>query len=147
MSERQEFEGACHCKTVRFRVRLSDGLKTARRCDCSFCRMRGAVAVSANLGDIVFDAGEAALTLYKFNTGTAEHYFCSKCGIYTHHRRRSNPSEIGVNAACLGVSPFDFPEVPVFDGVEHPSDRAPGEIRSDIVGTLRYEPARGGKAG
>jgi hypothetical protein len=38
--------------------------------------MRGAVAVSANVGDIVFDAGEEALTLYQFNTRTAEHYFC-----------------------------------------------------------------------
>ena len=39
-----EAEGGCHCGAVRLRLRLSDGLRTARRCDCSFCRMRGAVA-------------------------------------------------------------------------------------------------------
>ena len=144
MNTHQEFAAACHCGTVRFRVRLSDGLKTARRCNCSYCSMRGAVALSAKRGDIAFDAGEDALTLYKFNTGMAEHYFCSKCGIYTYHRRRSNPDEYGVNAACLaGTSPFDFPEVPVLDGVHHPSDRAPGDIHSEIVGILRYEPASG----
>ena len=105
--------------------------------------MRGAVAVSAEAGDILFDRGEEALTVYRFNTEIAEHYFCSKCGIYTHHRRRSNPNQFGVNAACLkGVSPFDFAEVPVFDGITHPKDRADGSYR--IVGYLRYEPQAGG---
>jgi hypothetical protein len=98
--------------------------------------MRGAVAVSVNAGDIVFDAGEAALTLYQFNTRTAEHYFCSKCGIYTHHRRRSNPKQYGINVACLeGVSPFDFDDVPVIDGVNHPND---ARGRYEIVGQLRF---------
>ena len=93
--------GACHCGTVRFRVRLTDGLNTARRCTCSFCRMRGAVAVSAELADLEVLAGEDRLTLYRFNTGTARHWFCSVCGIYTHHQRRSNPRQFGINAACL----------------------------------------------
>ena len=46
---------------VRFRVKLTDGFNTARRCTCSYCRMRGAVAVSADVGQIRFDAGEDAL--------------------------------------------------------------------------------------
>lgn len=130
--------GACHCGAVRFRVRLADGLATARRCDCSYCRMRGAVAVTARRDDLEIVAGADALTLYRFNTGTAEHYFCGRCGIYTHHRRRSNPAELGINVACLdGVSPFDFAEVPVSDGVNHPSDG--GGAR--IVGVLRFVPS------
>ncbi len=133
-----EMEGACHCGTVRFRVKLTDGFRTARRCNCSYCRMRGAVAVSANVGDISFHAGKEALTLYQFNTRLAEHYFCSKCGIYTHHRRRSNPSQLGINVACLeGVSPFDFANIPVIDGVNHPTDRGRGY---EIIGHLRYLP-------
>jgi hypothetical protein len=131
-----EMEAACHCGTVRFRVKLTDGFKTARRCTCSYCRMRGAVAVSADIGGISFQAGEEALTLYRFNTGVAQHYFCSKCGIYTHHRRRSNPNQYGVNVACLkGVSPFDFDDVPVIDGINHPKDNGAGY---EIVGHLRY---------
>jgi hypothetical protein len=139
MNDPIEMDAACHCGTVRFRVRLTDGLRTARRCNCSYCRMRGAVAVSAELGNISFESGEEALTLYRFNTGIAEHYFCSRCGIYTHHRRRSNPNQYSVNAACLkGVSPFDFAEVPVFDGIAHPRDRSP-DAGYRIVGYLRYQ--------
>lgn len=128
-------EGACHCGAVRFRVRLRGGLAAARRCDCSLCRMRGAVALTAGAGDLEILAGEDRLSLYTFNTGTAKHYFCSGCGIYTHHRRRSNPDEFGVNAACLGISPLDFASVPVSDGVNHPSD---GGDPDAIVGTLNF---------
>jgi hypothetical protein len=132
-----EMDGACHCKTVRFRVKLTDGFNTARRCNCTFCAMRGAVAVSANLADINIVQGEHALTLYQFNTNTAKHYFCSKCGVYTHHQRRSNPQQYGVNVACLaGVSPFDFPEVPVLNGLDHPADRQ-SQI-GDRVGVLKF---------
>ena len=129
---------ACHCGTVRLRVRLSDGLASARRCDCSLCRMRGAVALTAGLGGVEVLEGAEALTEYRFNTGVARHFFCSKCGIYTHHQRRSNPNEYGVNATCLeGVSPFDFVEVLVNDGMNHPSDGGGG-----VVGVLRYERLR-----
>lgn len=143
--EARHHEGACHCGAVRFRVRLSRGFDTARRCSCSYCRMRGAVAVSALLGDIEFLAGEENLTLYQFNTGTAKHYFCRSCGIYTHHQRRSNPDEYGINVACLaGVSPFDFREVPVLDGVNHPSD---GRGGSGLLGVLRFVPVEEETAG
>jgi hypothetical protein len=135
----REIDGACHCGAVRFRVRLSDGLRSARRCTCSYCGMRGAVAVTARLGDVEILDGADALTLYQFNTNTAKHYFCSRCGIYTHHQRRSDPTQYGINAACLdGVSPFDFAEVPVTDGVHHPSDGN----RPGVVGVLKFIPER-----
>ena len=131
--------GQCHCGTVRFEATLSDGFNTIRRCTCSYCRMRGAVVVSAAMGGIRFISGEDALTSYRFNTGSAQHFFCSRCGIYTHHQRRSNQAQYGVNVACLdGVSPFDFLEVPVLDGVQHPNDTG-GPVRR--AGTLRFEPA------
>ena len=131
-------QGGCHCGAVRFRVKLADGLRTARRCTCSYCRMRGAIAVSANLSDIEITQGENTLTLYQFGTKTAKHYFCSVCGIYTHHQRRSNPNQYGINVACLdGVSPFDFDAVQVNDGIRHPSDASSAGPRID--GVLRYE--------
>lgn len=137
-----EIDGACHCGTVVFHVKLSEGLHSARRCDCSFCRMRGAVAVSARVEDLDVVRGQEALTRYQFNTQVAEHYFCSVCGIYTHHRRRSNPNEFGVNVACLtGISPFDFAEVPVNDGRSHPSDGPKAAKRNPFAGILRYEPS------
>jgi hypothetical protein len=88
--------------------------------------MRGAIAVSADLDGINITQGAELLSVYQFNTNTAKHYFCSRCGIYTHHQRRSNPNQYGVNVACLdGVSPFDFNEVPVYDGTRHPQDGFP----------------------
>lgn len=132
----KKYNAACHCGAVQFRVQLTDGFNTIRRCTCSYCRMRGAIAVSAQLDGIEFTKGEDQLTLYEFNTKTAKHYFCSQCGVYTHHQRRSNPNQFGINVACLeGVSPFDFPEVVVNDGVNHPSDQSSGPL---IAGVLRF---------
>lgn len=132
--------GQCHCGAVRFQVRLSDGLNTARRCTCSYCRMRGAVMVMAGQGAITFLQGEDKLTSYRFHTGVAQHFFCSCCGIYTHHQRRSDPSQYALNAACLeGVSPFDFDEVPVADGVNHPNDNGQP---ARLAGWTRFVPNR-----
>ena len=137
-TEKSKIGGGCHCGAVRFQVKLSDGLRTARRCNCSYCRMRGAIAVSAELDDIAIWQGADMLSLYQFGTMAARHYFCSRCGIYTHHQRRSNPHQYGVNVACLdGISPFDFAEVPVNDRVNHPSDGGGG-----TVGILRFESER-----
>lgn len=131
------YRGTCHCGAVQFEVTLAGGLAAAHRCTCSFCRMRGAVAASAALDDFQITKGAEALSLYQFNTRTARHYFCETCGIYTHHQRRSNPNEFGINIACLeNVSPFDLAEVPVFDGVQHPSDSG---IKDAVVGVLRFQ--------
>ena len=61
--------------------------------------------------------GEDKLTLYQWNTKIAKHYFCSVCGIYTHHQRRSDPSVCGFNVACLDdFDPAMLGEVESFDG-------------------------------
>ena len=113
----------CHCGAVNFNVKLIDGLNSARRCNCSFCRMRGAVVVFAS--DLDVSKGKSALTEYRFNSRAVAHYFCAVCGIYTFHQSRSNPQQYAVNAACLeGVSPFDFAELKVSDGINHPDRKS-----------------------
>lgn len=135
------YHGACHCQAVRFRVRLLDGFRTMRRCTCSMCRMRGAVVVSAAIEDFELISGDDALGTYQFGTMTAKHHFCRRCGIYTHHKRRSNPHLYGINVACLeGVSPFDFAEVPVTDGQNHPRDAAQPSGVPTQIGWLRFDP-------
>ena len=134
--------GACHCGAVRFTATLTEGFASARRCTCSICRMRGAVAVTSTPADFTITKGEDNLATYRFNTGTAEHHFCKTCGIYTHHKRRSNPNQLGVNVACLeGVSPFDFEDVVVYDGQRHPADNA--DHRTFTAGVLHFEPRKG----
>lgn len=101
--------------------------------------MRGAIAVTGSIEGFHIRQGAQELATYRFNTRTAEHHFCSKCGIYTHHRRRSNPNELGINVACLaGVSPFDFATTVVLDGNRHPADNP--EHKTYVAGVLRFEP-------
>lgn len=125
----------CHCGAVKFTVELTDMFNTIRRCNCSFCRMRGAVAVSTPISGIKVLLGKEILTEYRFNSEQAVHYFCSICGIHTFHQRRSNPNQFAVNIACINdVSPFDFEKIPVLDGIHHPNDGGGG-----IVGYIHYE--------
>lgn len=117
-------KGSCHCGTVQFELTLPNGLDDPRRCDCSMCRRRGAIVASVTLDGINITKGEDKLSLYQFNTMTAKHFFCSVCGIYTHHQRRSNPTQYGFNVACLeGINPLELKDIPTYDGVNHPADR------------------------
>lgn len=114
----------CHCGSVVLELDLPNGIVDPRRCDCSICRRKGAVVASVPLSGIRIVKGQDTLRLYQFNTKVAKHYFCSVCGIYTHHQRRSNPEQYGYNVGCLeGVNPFLIENVLTEDGVNHPSDR------------------------
>lgn len=115
---------SCHCGSVKIELDLPDGLIDLRRCDCSLCRRRGAIAASVSLDGIAVLEGQEHLKLYQFNTNTAKHYFCGNCGVYTHHQRRSNPTQYGFNVACLeGINPLKVEGIPTYDGVNHPADR------------------------
>ncbi len=115
----------CHCGSVELALDLPDGIVDPRRCNCSICRRKGAIVASVPLAGIKIIKGHDVLKLYQFNTNTATHYFCSICGIHTHHQRRSNPEQYGYNVGCLeGVDPYVIENVPTNDGVNHPADRA-----------------------
>lgn len=115
---------SCHCGAVVLELDLPDGIVDPRRCDCSMCRRKGAIAGTIPLAGLRIVQGADLLALYQFNTNTAKHYFCSRCGIYTHHQRRSHPDQYGYNVACLdGVNPFDLGAVLTNDGINHPADR------------------------
>ena len=115
---------SCHCGAVALELDLPDGIVDPRRCDCSLCRRRGAIVATVAEDGIRVIHGQKMLKLYQFNSRTAEHYFCGRCGVYTHHRRRSNPHEFGYNVACLeGVNPLDLGPVQTSDRVNHPADR------------------------
>ena len=117
-------KASCHCGAVVLELALPDGLVDIRRCDCSLCSRRGAIAASVPLAGITILQGEDQLKLYQFNTHTAKHFFCGNCGVYTHHQRRSNPTQYGFNVACLdGINPLKIDGIPTYDGVNHPADR------------------------
>ena len=115
----------CHCGSVEAEVSLPNGLKNLIRCNCSICKKKGITMINKiGLDDLKITKGKELLKLYQYHSKTAEHYFCSICGIYTHHKPRSNPNSYCVNAGCLeGVNPFEFKDVPIFDGINHPHDK------------------------
>jgi len=118
-------KGSCHCGNVEFEVDLPNGFEELSRCNCSICARRGAVVTAVALSAFRISRGANKLSLYQFNTETAEHYFCSTCGIYTHHKRRSNPDQYAINVACIkGVDPSEFGHVSTTDGINHSCDRS-----------------------
>ncbi len=97
---------SCHCGAVALSFEMVGGLEDATRCDCSLCRRVKPGAVSAITTDMEVIRGAEHLTLYQFGSRTARHYFCKICGTHTHHQRRMDPKEMGVNIGCLdGVDP------------------------------------------
>ena len=126
MSE-EIFVGGCLCGAVRYRA--SARPVRAVMCHCSMCRRRGAIVASVPMDGLKILEGADQLRVYQFNTRTAKHFFCSICGIYTHHQRRSNTDQYSFNVGCLeGLDPFEVAEVTVYDGVHHPRDFAGGGV-------------------
>ena len=101
MGKRKEeiYQGSCHCGAIRFQVRTDFPELTT--CNCSICRKKNALMVKVHESKFELLAGEDTLSLYQFHTHTAKHYFCSICGIYPFHRKRSAPDSYGVNVYCL----------------------------------------------
>ena len=112
-------KASCHCGAVEFEIALPSGINP-HRCDCSICRMHGTILSTVITSGLKITKGARSLTLYQFNTMTAKHYFCSICGIYTHHQLRSNPQEYDFNLACLkNVNPLRLERVPTQDGINN----------------------------
>jgi len=114
----------CHCGAVALEATLPHGFDDIGRCTCSFCARRQAAAVTAIASSVHVLKGADNLTLYSWNTHTAQHYFCKTCGIYTHHKRPADPSQCGINLGCIeGVNPWEYEPIVWTDGINHPSDR------------------------
>lgn len=59
--------------------------------------------------------GDHCLSEYTFNTDTAKHLFCRRCGIKPYYIPRSNPDGFDVNVHCLTPQPEVITVIP-FDG-------------------------------
>jgi hypothetical protein len=111
----EAYQGGCHCGAVRFVVHVRE--RTALDCNCSICGMKGFLHVIVPREQFELVQGEQALTTYRFHTGTAQHRFCSTCGVQPFYIPRSHPEGVATNLRC-----FDDPEaaqrfeVTPFDG-------------------------------
>lgn len=101
--------GSCHCGDIRFSVKLEAVELTT--CDCSLCIKRNAVMTKVPEAALQILWGEERLSLYQWNSMRAQHFFCSRCGIYVFHRKRAAPHHFGVNVFCLDG--FDHESFPI----------------------------------
>ena len=109
-----KYHGSCHCQSVQFEIQ-SD-LEKVVQCNCSICIRRNAKMIMVPKENFTLTKGEGYLTLYQFNSNIAKHYFCNKCGIYTHHNRKSDPNGMGVNLGCINeLDATDYDAIS-FDG-------------------------------
>ena len=107
--------GGCHCGAVRFRVRAMPDIHVSE-CNCSICAMAGYLHLIVPRQDFELLSGEEVLEEYRFNTGTARHLFCRRCGIKSFYVPRSHPHGISVNARCLDPGEVRSMTVTAFDG-------------------------------
>ena len=113
----------CHCGLIEAEINI-DKIKKILRCNCSICKRKGAMMSLVKKEDFKVTKGEYNLKIYKFHTKVANHFFCSNCGIYTHHNPRSNPSMTGFNVGCLDeIDTFKLSEITIIDGKNHPLDK------------------------
>ncbi|OUX45832.1 MAG: aldehyde-activating protein [Candidatus Pelagibacter sp. TMED275] len=115
----------CHCKEVELEVKEPEGgFNKFLRCNCTLCERKGYIMTFAPITDVKILKGKDKLSLYQYHTNVAEHYFCSICGIYTHHKMRSKPDVFGLNSGCIeGLNSLELQNVSVNDGQNHPLDQ------------------------
>ena len=96
------YAGSCHCGAVCFEF-SGPPIADAMRCDCSICRKKGILLSTFLLApeELVINASEDAMSVYRFGSGVAGHYFCRTCGIAPFAKTRLNPGQYRVNLGCI----------------------------------------------
>jgi hypothetical protein len=107
--------GGCHCGAVAFEVDAPARL-VVQDCNCSICSMTGFRHLIVPASRFRLLRGDDALADYRFNTGTARHLFCRRCGIKSFYVPRSNPDGFSVNVRCLDPRTIDEIVSEPFDG-------------------------------
>ena len=108
------YRGGCHCGAVRFEVEAPESV-VVQECSCTICTMSGFLHLIVPASKFRLLQGEDRLATYRFNTGVAQHKFCTTCGVKSFYIPRSNPDGYDVNVRCLDEWPSDM-TIEAFDG-------------------------------
>ena len=111
----KEYAGSCHCEGVKFKFK-SDELVQIWNCNCSICDMLNYqhLFVKHDLFELI--SGEELISEYNFESRSAKHYFCKKCGIKSFYQPRSHPEMFSINFRCV-EDPPEIKEIIHFDGI------------------------------
>jgi hypothetical protein len=116
--------GGCHCGAVTFEVEAPARIIVSE-CQCSICRMSGFLHLIVPRARFHLLSGADVLSEYRFDTGTARHLFCRRCGVKSFYVPRSNPDGYSVNLRCLDRANITEVTIEPFDD----NDRAAAEAR------------------
>jgi hypothetical protein len=72
--------GSCHCGAVRFAAEI-DLSKGTIRCNCTLCTKQRNWAAIVPSDAFRLLQGAGALSEYRCNTRTEQHFFCATCGV------------------------------------------------------------------
>jgi hypothetical protein len=123
--------GGCHCGQIRFEVTAPAQLRVSD-CNCSICAKSGYLHLIVPRSRFKLLSGDGSLTNYQFNTCTAQHLFCSVCGIKSFYVPRSHPNGYSVNARCLDDVTIEKLTIVPFDGKDWQAQFHCG--RSEVLG-------------
>ena len=94
-------------------------------CNCTICRMTAFQHLIVPATRFRLLAGHDVLSTYSFNTGTARHLFCSRCGIKSYYIPRSHPDGFSVNVRCLDRANIIDVKVTPYDGLNWGKETLP----------------------
>ena len=115
--------GGCHCGAIAFEVEAPARM-TVSECNCSICRMSGYLHLIVPRARFRLLRGAEVLSEYRFNTGSARHLFCGRCGVKSFYVPRSNPDGYSVNLRCLDQSTLAEVTIEPFDDRDREASEA-----------------------
>lgn len=121
---RRTVSGGCHCSAVRFEFSCDTGTAELLDCNCSICSKTGFLHLIVPHADFRLLTSAEFLTAYRFGTGTAEHLFCTRCGIKSFYQPRSHPEAWSVNWRCVDAGHGMATRIQPFDGRNWETARA-----------------------
>ena len=105
------YRGSCHCGQVKFEIETD--LKIVVACNCSICTKKGVLHHRVAPERFRLLSGGDSLSLYRFDSKVAKHWFCKHCGIHPFSNPRAAPKMYSVNVRCLDDFDLEIADIEI----------------------------------